>query len=243
MAKTLHVNGSSGRAYIYNGTAAASSYDQTPTASQLGDLYFHSDLSYLKNTLTISGSVSHPIRTRSTNTDKKGTTYNVIQGSQSYTLGTHTMGTGTPMIAVIGDYQMPAGHFIQKVNESVRTVSLWITATTVVVHEKYVTFDDTLPAISQSYTAYLFDILSTGSGSTSISISPTSFEAGFGKLDTDNVYVRRQSTSPNLYLTHDRTADVEGGDVKIVLPDGTTAYTGSNYTGSFTGTGGEGVDI
>jgi len=243
MVKTLHVNGTTGRAFIYEGSGDPADYDQIPTAAQLSELYFHSDLSYLKNTLVIEGEVNHPERTSSANVSKKGTSYNVIQGSSTYVLGSHALGSSVPMIASVGGVQLPAGHFVQKVAESIRTACLYLTPTQVIVHEEYVTFNDTLPAISKTYTAYLFELLSLPSGSTSIAISPTSFEAGFGKLDTDNVYVRRQSTTPDLYLTKDKTADVEGGGVKIVLPDGTVAYTGSTYTGLFTGTSGEGVDI
>ena len=243
MAKTLHVDGTTGKVYIYNSAVAPSTY-ATPTVSQLPDLHFHSDLSYLGSTQVITATVSHPTRTRSSSSSKfGGTHYNPIQGTQTYTLGTHSFGAVKPFVAFYDDAQLPSGTVIQQNGQSVRAVSVYVDSAGVKLFENYTTFDDTLAGVSRSYTVYLFETLFTGAGNTSIQIEPGLFKAGFGKLSTDYHYLRRQSSSPDFYVGSGATADAQGGGLKIVLADGTTAHTSGTYTGSFTGTTGTGVDI
>lgn len=244
MARTLHADGNTGRVYIYNNDADPSVYE-TPTGAQLGDLHFHSDLSYLGNAHVVEATVTHPERTRSSSTSKglltSSTYYNPRQGNQTYALGSHSLGV-VPFVAFYGDAQLPAGTVVHQVGESVRAVSISVTATGVVLHENWATFDNTLPAVSRTYRAYLFQTLFSGSGNESIRIEPGVFRAGFGKLDVAYRYFR-ESATPDFQLTGGKTADVQGGGLKVVLPDGSTPVNSTTYTGSFSGAPGRGVKI
>jgi hypothetical protein len=245
MARTLHANGNTGKVYIYNNDADPSTYS-TPASNQLGDLHFHSDLSYLGNTQVIEATVTHPERTRSASTSKglfgSSTYYNPRQGTQTYSLGVNPFGYIAPFVAFYDGAQIPAGTVIQQAGESARAVSVYATSTTLELFENWVTFDNTLGAVTRTYKIYLFQTLFTAEGNESIRIEPTVFRAGFGKLSTDYRYIRSSST-PDLYVTSGATADVSGGGLKVVLPNGTVAIESSTYTGAFGGTPGKGVKL
>jgi len=243
MSRTLHADGSTGKVFIYKGDAAPSVY-ASPSAAQLGDLHFHSDLSYLGNTQVLEATVTHPERVRSSSSSKwGGTTYRTRQGTQSFVLGTNTLGAIRPAVAFYGSAQMPAGTVVHKIGQSVRAVSLIVTASQIRLFENWLTFDDSLPAISRTYRIYLFQTLFTGFGNTSIAIEPGAFTAGFGKLSTSYRYLRRAKAAPDLFVTAGRTADVQSGGVKVVLPDGSVPLQSATYTGSFAGAPGTGVRI
>jgi len=243
MPSTLHADGSTGKVFIYKGDAAPSVY-ASPSAAQLGDLHFHSDLSYLGNTQVLEATVTHPERVRSSSSSKwGGTTYRTRQGTQSFVLGTNTLGTIRPAVAFFGSAQMPAGTVVHKVGQSVRAVSIMVTASQIRLFENWLTFDDTLPAVSRTYRVFVFQTLFAGSGTTSIRIAPGAFTAGFGKLSTSYRYLRRATAAPDLFVTAGRTADVQSGGVKVVLPDGSVPLQSATYTGSFTGMPGTGVRI
>ena len=243
MPRTLHADGSTGKVFIYKGDAAPSVY-ASPSAAQLGDLHFHSDLSYLGNTQVLEATVTHPERVRSSSSSKwGGTTYRTRQGTQSFVLGTNTLGAIRPAVAFYGDAQMPAGTVVHKVGQSVRAVSIVVTANQIQLFENWLTFDDTLPAVSRTYRIFLFQTLFAGSGNTSIRIAPGEFAAGFGKLSTSYRYLRRATAAPDLFVTAGRTADVQSGGVKVVLPDGSVPLQSATYTGSFAGAPGTGVHI
>ena len=245
MARTLHADGKTGKVYIYNNGAAPSTYE-TPTGPQLGDLHFHSDLSYLGNAQVIDVTLTHPERTRSASTSKglfgSNTWYNPRQGTQSYTLASHGFGRVVPFIPFYGENQMPSGTVVQQAGESARAVSIYLTGTAIRAFENWVTFDDTLPAITRRYRVFLFETLFAPSGNESIRIEPSLFRAGFGKLSTAYRYLR-ESPTPALFVTAGKTADVRGGGLKVVLPDGTLALQSATYTGSFAGSPGRGVRI
>ena len=245
MAHTLHADGNSGKVYIYNNANTPSTYN-TPTSAQLGDLHFHSDLSYLGNSVVLEATVTHPGHTRSSSTTKglfsSTTHYNPVQGTSSYVLGSNALGANAPFVPFYGNSQVPSGTIIHQVGESVRAISVYITSNQVKLYESWATFDQSLPQITRTYKVYLFNTLFTGSGNTSLAITATSFTAGFGKLSSDYRYLR-DSTSPDFYVTQGKTADISGGGLKVVLPSGTVQYNSSNYTGSFSGTGGRGIKI
>jgi len=243
MSRTLHADGTTGKVFIYKGDADPASF-ASPTPAQLGDLHFHSDLSYLGNTQVLEATITHPERVRSSSSSKwGGTTYRTSQGTQSFVLGTNTLGTIRPAVAFYGSAQMPAGTVVHKVGQSVRAVSLIVAASQIRLFENWLTFDDTLPAVSRTYRIFVFQTLFAGSGTTSIAIAPGAFTAGFGKLSTSYRYLRRTDTAPDAFVTAARTADVQGGGIKVVLPDGTSPVQSDTYTGSFTGTPGTGVRI
>ena len=245
MARTLHADGTTGKVLIYKGNAAPATYE-TPTGPQLGDLHFHSDLSYLGNAQVIEVTLTHPERTRSSSTSKglfgSTTWYNPRQGTQSYDLATHSFGRVVPFIPFYGSSQMPSGTVVQQAGESARAVSIFVTNTKIYAFENWVTFDDTLPGITRTYRVFLFETLFAPSGNESIRIEPSLFRAGFGKLSTAYRYLR-ESPTPDLFVTAGKTADVRGGGLKVVLPDGTLALQSATYTGSFVGSSGRGVRI
>lgn len=245
MARTLHADGTTGRVYIYNNGAAPSTYE-TPTEPQLGDLHFHSDLSYLGNAQVIDVTITHPERTRSSSTSKglfgSTTWYNPRQGTESFNLASHSFGRVVPFIPFYGESQMPSGTVVQQVGESARAVSIFVTGTAIRAFENWVTFDDTLPAITRRYRVFLFETLFAPSGNESIRIEPNVFRAGFGKLSTAYRYLR-ESAAPDVFVTAGKTADTQSGGLKVVLPDGSVALQSSTYTGSFAGSPGRGVRI
>ena len=245
MARTLHADGKTGKVYIYKGDAAPATYE-TPTGPQLGDLHFHSDLSYLGNAQVIDVTVTHPEHTRSSSTSKglfgSSTYYNPRQGTQSYDLASHSFGRVVPFIPFYGESQMPSGTVVQQAGESARAVSIFVTGTAIRAFENWVTFDDTLPAVTRTYRVFLFETLFAPSGNESIRIAPSLFRAGFGKLSTAYRYLR-QSETPDVFVTSGKTADVQSGGLKVVLPDGTVALQSATYTGSFAGSTGRGVRI
>jgi hypothetical protein len=243
MAKTLHVDGNSGKAYIYNNDAAPSTY-ANPSASQLGDLHFHSDLSYLGNTQILEVTVNHPERVRSGSKSKwNGTHWNPQQGTQTHVLGTNALGAVRPAVVFYQGAQMPAGFPVQIVSQSIRSVSVIIKAGAIELFENWFTFDDTLPAVSRTYRVHVFQTLFSPSGNTSIRIEPGLFTAGFGKLSSAYRYLRRNQSNPDFHVTTGKTADVQGGGLRIVLPNGTTPYSASTYTGGFAGVAGTGIQI
>jgi len=245
MAKTLHADGANGgHAYIFEGSASEIGDYENPTAADIGNLYFHSNLSYLAESQILEATITHPQRTQNSSSSKwSGTNYTVTNGSQEFSIGSHTKGLDVPAIGFLNGNQMSAGHVIQNSAGSLRSVSLFITSNEVRVFEEFVTFQYTLPAIDVTYKVLLFDYLSSGSGNIAINMNPTSFSAGFGKLNTDYKYTRRQNTNPDFYLSKDKTADVANGGLKLVPPNGISIYESSNYNGSFTGSTGTGVDI
>ena len=243
MARTLHVDGNSGKAYIYKGDAAPATY-ANPSAAQLGDLHFHSDLSYLGNTQVLEATITHPERIRSSSKPKFGSRqYRTQQGAQSYVLGINSLGAIRPAVAFYGDAQMPAGTVVHKVGQSVRAVSIMVTASQIRLYENWLTFDDSLSAVARTYRIFLFQTLFAGSGNTSIRIAPGEFSAGFGKLSTSYRYLRRADSTPDAFVTAGRTADVQSGGVKVVLPNGSVPVQSETYTGSFAGVPGTGVRI
>ena len=243
MARTLHVDGNSGKAFIYKGDAPPATY-ANPSAAQLGDLHFHSDLSYLGNTQVLEATITHPERVRSSSSSKwGGTTYRAQQAAQSYVLGTNSLGAIRPAVAFYGGAQMPAGTVVHKVGQSVRAVSIIVTASQIRLYENWLTFDDSLPAVARTYRIYLFQTLFAGSGNTSLRIAPGEFTAGFGKLSTSYRYLRRANDAPDLFVTAGRTADVQSGGIKVVLPGGAVPLQSATYTGSFAGVPGTGVRI
>jgi hypothetical protein len=244
MAKRLFARGSDGKVAIFKGTDPA---PFNSPLSNLADLYFHSDLGYLGNGLLVTGTISHGERTRSSSTSKglfgSSTHYNPRNGTADYLLATHDYAAGAPFVAFVGDAQMPSGTAVQKVGESVRAVSVYVTSTQIRVFENWATFDNTLGAVNRTYSVILFDRLTTATDTTSILIEPNRFRAGFGKLDTDFLYLRKQDTNPDFYVTAGKTADVNSGRLKVVLPDGSIPINDSGYGGGFTGSTGTGVDL
>jgi len=197
---------------------------------KLGYLYFHSAYSYLGNATKVTTTVNHPARTASSAASggkHSGVTYSLLQGTSTYNLMAHTSGADAPNIVKLDDAQLLNGVPIQSNGASYRAVSTYNTGTQIVLYETYMTHSQSLPAISKTYTSYVFEFLSvaTGSGATnSLEITGTSLKAGKDKLDTAYNYIRREATNPDFYLIKDKTADVYRGKLKAIAPSGKVTY-------------------
>jgi hypothetical protein len=243
MSKTLHADGNTGKVFIYKNDLDPSVYEN-PSPAQLGDLHFHSDLSYLGNTQIIEATVNHTERVRSSQSSKwGGTTYRSLQGTQTYLLGPNTLGAVRPAVVFHNGNQMAAGTVVHSVGQSVRAVSVIVTATEIRLFENWLTFDDTLPAVARTYRIHLFQTLFSPNGNTSIRIEPGLFTAGFGKLSSAYRYLRKAPSNPDFFVAAGRTADVQGGGLKVVQPNGVVSIQSPTYTGNFAGTPGTGVRI
>jgi hypothetical protein len=197
---------------------------------KLGYLYFHSGYSYLGNATKATISITHPARTASSAASggkHSGVVYSLTQGTATYNLLTHTSGVDAPNVVKLDDAQLLNGIPVQSVGASYRAVSTYNTGTQIVLYETYMTHASSLPAITKTYTAYVFEFLSasTASGATnSLEITGTSLKGGQDKLDTAYNYIRRESTNPDFYLIRDKTADVYRGKLKAIAPSGKVTY-------------------
>lgn len=247
MTRTLYANGKTGQVFIYAGMQDPQTFDR-PRGETYNAIHFHSDLSYLGSSQVVEATITHPKRQKGEQTDDKffglleTDPYSVpLQGTHEYILGKHSAGVDAPFVSIYNGAQIPAGSIIQKVEESVRAVSLFLTGGEVRVFENWATFEHSLPAVTRTYKVYLFETLFKPSGRTSIRMLPDRFTAGFGKLDTNYRYIRETDT-PDLYLSVGRSADVDGGGWKTSSPDGASVTTAS-YSGGFVGAPGRGVKV
>jgi len=247
MAKTLHADGNNGgHVYIYNGNASEVDDYETPSRPDLSNLYFHSDLNYLACPLASVYEVSQslPQITYNSNTSKFGnTTYTIKNVHNDYTLVTHNLGYTPIILPTMDGYELPAGVPIQTAGVSTRGVSVYADSTSIYLHTEAVTLSQSLPAVTKTFKIYILNHISSASGNIAISATPTTFTAGFGKLSSSNKYLRRDNTTPDFYVTKEKTADVSGGGLKIVAPNGVSVYESSSYTGSYSGTTGTGVSV
>ena len=247
MSKTLHADGNNGgHVYIYNGTFSEVADYESPSRADLSNLYFHSDLAYLACPLARVYEVSQtlPQINYNSNTSKFGnTSYTITNNHSDYVLINHGLGYTPIILPTMDGYELPAGLPVQTAGTSTRGVSIYADSTSIYLHSEAVTLNQSLPAITKTFKIYILNHLTSGSGTTAISATPTSFTAGFGKLSSDNKYLRRDTSNPDFYVTKARTADVSGGGLKIVAPNGSSIYESASYNGSFTGTTGTGVSV
>lgn len=210
--------------------------------ASLSDIYFHSALGYLQGAVVTTYTATHAFQSRNNDDDKfGGDHYSPRTGAADILLGTHNYGTAPLFIAAIGDTQVPAGTVVQQVGQSYRVVSVYVTASEVRAYEQYVTYDDSLPQVDISYKVVLFTKATVAVTTDALLISPTKVALGYGKFDTDYRYVRK-SVNSDMFITPYKGADVAGGGLKLVYPNG-AVYQDSSYTGVFTGTAGTGVKV
>jgi len=198
-------------------------------SQKLDSLYFHSGLSYLGGTETATVTVSHPARTAAAaNATRKhaDTSYNLLEGSQEYTLINHSGDINSPFIVTESNEQLMQGLPIQSVGASVRSVAAYNTGTSIKIFEKYMTHAVNLPAVSKTYTVYVFNFLgnSTDSTENNLKITSTSFNAAGGRLNTDYKYLRKETTSPDFYFSKGKTADLMEGKIKVISPSGKVSF-------------------
>jgi hypothetical protein len=143
MSKKLHANGVTGAVSISEGSA-----DLTSPLDNLGNIYFHSSLSYLSVSSTITGVLSLPSRTAN-NSDASS-----AYGSAVYNLGAHGL-TSTPMLCgylsagtqpILGDVLVQAGG-----SASLRSVTLGADGTYIYAREIYLNKDVSFASLSLDY--------------------------------------------------------------------------------------------
>lgn len=198
MAKTFFAGLSGGtyKAVIYAGPADVIN---TP-GNRLQDVYFHSDLAYLKSNSNITGGLSLPARTPTTSsTKKKGTT--VVQpayGSASYQISA-TDYTSTNVVVVDTDNQrtISGTTIYQQVSEdSFRLFSVSILTTGLYLNEFYIAYSNTLPAVTLNYKIYpVVSPTDTTDATYWMYMNPSNFRIKNGTFNSNLGYVDVNSRS------------------------------------------------
>jgi len=197
---------------------------------KLNYLYFHSGYSYLGRAVKATTTIYHPARTASSSppgSKHANTTYNLIDGTSTYNITSHNKGGGALFITELDGDQLLQGMPIQNVGASTRAVCSVNDGSNINIYETYMTHSQSLPAITKTYTVYLFDFLTTAavaSETDNLEITPTSLKAGKGKMNTDFGYIRREATNPDFYLCRTATGDLEGGKLKAIAPSGKVTF-------------------
>lgn len=148
MAKRLTALGNTGLVAIAEPGANLASPLQN-----LGNIYFHSDLTYLSVVAVVTGTVNLPQRIAS------GADVSSAFGSDIYTLGQHNLGytplllgdittTGQPLV---GETLLQAAGLA-----SLRSITLGADNNNIYAREIYLNKDVTFAAISVSWRVYLF---------------------------------------------------------------------------------------
>ena len=198
MAKTFFagIKNGSYKACIYQGP---DDVINTP-GNRLQDVFFHSDLAYLKSNNAITGSVSLPARTPSTSASKKkGTTVTVAAyGTASYQL-TATDYTGSNVVLVDTDNNRTVSGttiYQQLSDDSFRVFNLTIGTSGIYLNEGYVAYSNTLPAITFNYKIYpVVDPTSTTDATYWMYINSGNFRIKNGTFNSNLGYVDINSQS------------------------------------------------
>ena len=198
MAKTFFagLKGGTYKACIYEGP---DDVINTP-GNRLQDVYFHSDLAYLKSNTAISGSVSLPARTpTSSSSKKKGTTVVVpAYGSASYQL-TSTDYTSTNIVVTdtTNNRTIGGSTIYQTVSEdSFRILTVSVTTTGVYLNEFYIAYGNTIPA--NTFTFKIYPVVSptdTTDATYWMYINPSNFRIKNGTFNSNLGYINVSSAS------------------------------------------------
>lgn len=242
MPKKLYADGVTGDVAIYEGGYEAAF---TSPLANLNRVFFHSALDYVGVAHVYNGVISHPDRAASGGNDKYLANNKQPQsGTQEWTLLTFPDAGYIPHgILVVNGEQLPGAAPIQRNGPaSARYAILRMTSTSAILHERWHTFNDSIPATNITYTLYVFTGPIAQSGTKTLYITPTQMIASRGKLNTDLRYIRSTPTNPGFRLIRGATADVSGGGLRMVTPAGSVIDDGV-YNGSFGGTAAKGVSI
>lgn len=198
MAKTFFagIKGGTYKACIYEGP---DDVINTP-GNRLKDVYFHSDLAYLKSNTAISGTASLPARTPTTSSSKKkGTTVTVAAyGSASYQL-TSTDYTATNIVVVdtVNNRTIGGSTVYQVVSDdSFRILSISVTTSGVYLNEYYIAYSATLPA--NTFTFKIYPVVSptdTTDATYWMYINPSNFRIKNGTFNSNLGYINVSSSS------------------------------------------------
>jgi len=198
MAKTFFagLKGGSYKACIYQGPDDVI----TTPGNRLQDVFFHSDLAYLKSNTGITGTVSLPVRTPGSNSSKKkGTTVIVpAYGSASYQL-TSTDYTSTNVLVVDTTNNRTIGGttFYQQVAEdSFRIFTISVTSAGVYLNEFYCAYSATIPANTFSFKIYpVVSPTDTTDATYWMYVNPSNFRIKNGTFNSNLGYINVKSSS------------------------------------------------
>lgn len=238
MAKKFYADGVTGRVAIFDPAVPAA---LTNPRANLGAVYFHSDLDYVGVVAVFDFVVTHPARgVGGASTEHSYAVPNHVTGAIQSLV--HNLGYVPHALVFIGNNMLPANSQIQNVGSSFRTVAVEVNSTQVRLFETSWVYQHALPAIVQTYKVVLFTPKLVPSGNKTVHITPTTFVASRGKLNSAYNYLRRALTSPMFWFSKGKTADVANGSFKIVTANG-GAIAKTHYNGSFAGEPGIGVEV
>lgn len=232
MPRRLHHLG--GALAIYDSETPAA---LTDPANNLGAVYFHGDLDYLKIVYDQTVLINFPARGSGSSTATIDQLYDVFPA--------HNLGYRPRGVLRIDNTQYPTcGILTYAGGDKYRCIRCEIDETKVYVRELGI-IDGTIAADPRSVRVILYDVAPITVTDKLFHFMPASSRliAGKGKFDTDNRYLREDRTAaPDFWMTHGRTIDASGRNFRQVLPNGQMVeFPTTGYGGSFTGTGFFGV--
>lgn len=198
MAKTFFagIKGGTYKACIYDGP---DDVINTP-GNRLQDVFFHSDLAYLKSNTGITGTVSLPARTPGSNSSKKkGQTVVVpAYGSASY-LMTSTDYTSTNVVVVDTTNNRTLGGSViyqQVSDDSFRILTISVTTGGLYLNEFYIAYGSTIPASTLSFKTYpVVSPTDTTDATYWMYINPSNFRIKNGTFNSNLGYINVNSSS------------------------------------------------
>jgi hypothetical protein len=162
MGVRLFARGSDGIVAITNGDVDQTTlldYVNNPLKN-INNVFFHSNFQYMSLHSKFTASITLPQRTKQTQTDsskKGGSTYDIPDdGTQRYLLGYHGLGYIPFATSSRGSEQVTPTAPIQNSGASTRMINIEMDETNIYVFEYYVTYQYTLSAITDTYTAWVF---------------------------------------------------------------------------------------
>lgn len=198
MAKTFFagLKGGSYKACIYDGPDDVI----TTPGNRLQDVYFHSDLAYLKSNTAITGTVSLPTRTPGSNgSKKKGKTVIVpAYGSASYQMtATDYSATNIVVTDTTNNRTIGGSVIYQQVTEdSFRILTVSVSASGVYLNEFYCAYGATIPANTFSFKIYpVVSPTDTTDATYWMYINPSNFRIKNGTFNSNLGYINVTSSA------------------------------------------------
>lgn len=162
MAVRLFARGSDGVVAITNGGVSAStllSYINKPKKN-IANVFFHSDFDYMQLSSKFTAELTLPQRDRQqqTSSGKKGSsTYDIpASGTERHLLGSHGVGYVPFATSARGVNQVTPTAPIQTSGASQRLINIEMDSDNVYVYESWVTFINSLSAVTDTYTVWVF---------------------------------------------------------------------------------------
>lgn len=214
---------------------AGKSYDEgilDNPMSHLHEVYLHADFDYWRISYDQSVTLSLPARGRG-------------NGEATHTpFPAHNFGIVPWAVMRIAGKQLPAGGIVQAGGfDGVRCLFFESDAAGFYVRERWMNDDSNdTPAVTLTLRAIAYQIAASGGHPMPLHFQSSTgrLRAAFGKFDTDNRYLRRDTVAPDFWMTAGTTLDSYQNTLRQVLPNGETIDI-NGYSGSFAGTGFWGV--